>query len=1397
MKNRLLDYFMSMNKGSLVAILMLCIVQFSSAQITLSTETGTNYTGGNGVTGNSSVTFVCPPGAVCATNPTAINSERNTLTNANSLSACPGDFQVVIPAGNVITSVDIEYDMVAQTGAWISEQRSRLYSPTNMSGEGIINGPQQNSAGTFSYSRANLNFAAGLSDTVDFQLNVFRTWGGFTTGAASCDTIYQYVPAESANLIVYYGPAPSCNAPTGIVASNPTGASVDLNWNPSAAANPVSYLVQYGPTGFTPGTGTIVAAPDTFATISGLMSSTTYDFYVATICTGADTGAFTLNPVSATTSFVCPPNAVCETFTAGDGSTVLNGNPNASSLSACPTTVTVAIPTGNVIYSIDVDYDIIAQGGAWLSEQRSRLYSPTTSTGETVLANGPASNAGGTASYSRQNLNFANGAGGNVDIALHAFRTWGPGTCNTTYQYVPNGTYRVIAHYGPDTTSSFALLSPPNNTLLNLQGPGATTVQAIWEPAGPGAVYTWMLDAPTGNFTNPLAALPSNNGGSDTVITLTYTDIDLLLASLSVNVGDTVHLKWTVRATTASDTLFADQEFNISIVRGQVVVTQFVAAPVNNNATTGVRAPNGTSGHTFMRAATIVLGSEFANAGIPANEGLKGLGFTLSTPSTGSFSGIMKVYLQNTTDANYLKGTSWANITPGMTLIHDDTITIANGVLQYQFSFDSAFTYAGDNLYVAYDFVLTSAPIASSLIYLANTALPGSLVSGASATAPPATLAATAFRPELRWEVGKKIDDLEVSAIFAKGSNAIPYGTPEKIQAIIKNNGLLTANKQVTLTVSGANTATFTANVSNLSDGHSAVVDFNYTPTNLGFTTFTVSVPNDEFNGNNTKTWVQNVTNNLYSYADTTLTGLGGVGFNAGQGLLLTRYAVSGSRSITAVNARISDNAATVGNTLYAVVLDKDSNIVATSDSVVIATADLQTWKSFPIPTPPTITNGAFWVGIAQTANPTAGYFPIAFQNENPTRDSAYWAASLAGTGLSTVNGFRLMIQAVLNVPDTLVPFALVTPPNNTTYTATGQGSVDITWNPTQRAVGTAPAVTYEWLVDLPTGNFTTPLAVLPSQNSGLDTILTLTDAQINGLLAANSIPPGTPAVAIWTVRATSGNLTRFADTAFTITLIGTLPCSDPTSLNATADCNSATVTWTSSTTKAGSFIQYGPTGFTPGTGTIVTTSASTFTITGLSPQTTYDIWVSDSCSSGGLSAYVGPFTVSTDSLPAASFTSNVASVGVVNFDASATTGATSYAWDFGDGNNGTGVTTSHTYSANGTYNVTLVATGDCGNDTVAQQVTITGIGIDEYSLRNVSLFPNPSMGVVTLSGLPTDNGAIVVEISDALGRIIIRDKHEEAQSEITYDLGKVRAGTYMVTIRNAQGKIVKPLVVK
>jgi hypothetical protein len=114
---------------------------------------------------------------------------------------------------------------------------------------------------------------------------------------------------------------------------------------------------------------------------------------------------------------------------------------------------------------------------------------------------------------------------------------------------------------------AFNLLSPANNATLDVEGLAQTTVDITWSASSANANYTWLLDVPTGDFSNPIVAVSSNNSGVDTTLTLDFATIDAVLAGAGVNIGSSANLKWTVIANISTDTVFATQEFNITLNR--------------------------------------------------------------------------------------------------------------------------------------------------------------------------------------------------------------------------------------------------------------------------------------------------------------------------------------------------------------------------------------------------------------------------------------------------------------------------------------------------------------------------------------------------------------------------------------------------------------------------------------------------------------------------------------------------------------------------------------------------------------------------------------------------------------------------------------------------------------
>lgn len=88
---------------------------------------------------------------------------------------------------------------------------------------------------------------------------------------------------ETEDYLVTIGPTPACPSPNPLTATNITGTSASLGWTENGTAT--EWEIEWGPAGFTPGTGTLII-PVTVnpVPISGLTPETAYSFYVRAKC---------------------------------------------------------------------------------------------------------------------------------------------------------------------------------------------------------------------------------------------------------------------------------------------------------------------------------------------------------------------------------------------------------------------------------------------------------------------------------------------------------------------------------------------------------------------------------------------------------------------------------------------------------------------------------------------------------------------------------------------------------------------------------------------------------------------------------------------------------------------------------------------------------------------------------------------------------------------------------------------------------------------------------------------------------------------------------------------------------------------------------------------------------
>ncbi len=108
------------------------------------------------------------------------------------------------------------------------------------------------------------------------------------------NTTYTYSYIDNLEIMTI----PTCPRPTNLSTSNITSGSIDLNWVENGSAT--QWQIEYGPTGFTHGTGTYISSSTHPSTIPSLISSTSYDFYVRSICGVGDTSIWSVKTVGIT-----------------------------------------------------------------------------------------------------------------------------------------------------------------------------------------------------------------------------------------------------------------------------------------------------------------------------------------------------------------------------------------------------------------------------------------------------------------------------------------------------------------------------------------------------------------------------------------------------------------------------------------------------------------------------------------------------------------------------------------------------------------------------------------------------------------------------------------------------------------------------------------------------------------------------------------------------------------------------------------------------------------------------------------------------------------------------------------------------------------------------------------
>jgi hypothetical protein len=492
-------------------------------------------------------------------------------------------------------------------------------------------------------------------------------------------------------------------------------------------------------------------------------------------------------------------------------------------------------------------------------------------------------------------------------------------------------------------------------------------------------------------------------------------------------------------------------------------VTLNTIAPIINTSTQ-LRAPNGTSSQAGMSGCFLIRASEMS--ALLTGSVLSNFGFTLqsgtgSIPVTGSFT----LYLENTNDVTYLKGTNFPAAISSMSVAYNGNMTVpgVSSPTNITLSLSSGNTYTGGGLYVAYTWSSAGPFATNPATYYANANLNpgGATIDTPTLPTPTTGLGTTQFRPSFTFTAANTAtNELSVIRVNTEGKVAAFFNNQQTVVAQVKNGSIGTQNNiVVNLQVSGANpVALSTQNIPSLAPGAVAEVTFApYTSTNMGVNNVTVFVNPDQAPSNDKMVWTQSVTCNQVALSPpaTALTFSGqGYGFTSNTGIYSFLYNPVNSGSITNVRVAVPSFTQNIGKQTYGVLLDNSGSIVATTNSINLSNGILNTFVTYTFNPPVALTPGQdHFIGLAIPQQTT---YPIGCLPATGTV-SGYYTFPLTGGAATPINFGHLAIEGVFSFSNTTILASatktMICKGESITISATG-GSNTFTWS---ASAGAAP----------------------------------------------------------------------------------------------------------------------------------------------------------------------------------------------------------------------------------------------------------------------------------------------------------------------------------------------------
>jgi len=499
-----------------------------------------------------------------------------------------------------------------------------------------------------------------------------------------------------------------------------------------------------------------------------------------------------------------------------------------------------------------------------------------------------------------------------------------------------------------------------------------------------------------------------------------------------------------------------------------------IQGPQYDGSWSTLHAPSGSASAVYHRACYLVKQSELTNFSL-TNSVVTGFGFEYLNGVSTAVAGQFTVYLENTSDVAYSKGTAFGTATVGMqpSFVGTYNIPVSTGTTSLIMPLTTNFTYTGGGIYVAFEWYSASPASTTPARYLCNTT--GLTPSGGSytftSTGPaPTTMSLDVFRPAFLFQAANTAsNEISVTRLDALGKFPKLMTGGQVVTAQVRNNSNAAVNIPVTLNITGANPFTDTQTLTAVPAGSFATASFlPYNVTTNGLSTMSVTVPADQLTTNNLRVWQQTVTCNDFAFVPP----LSATSFTDTQyglnpsGIYAYEYKPTSNCNLNGVTMIVSSNSAAVGGQLVGVVVDITSGaVIASTNTITITSGMAQTWQTFTFPTPYAMTAATnYYIGVAQLGTATSSY-PFTTLTPDYTINNFYRSNPI-GSPLTLADRGYLALGAVIGTSLTSLTASATKTivckkdgPNTVTLTATS-GAQTYTWNPGGSSVNPTIAVT-------------------------------------------------------------------------------------------------------------------------------------------------------------------------------------------------------------------------------------------------------------------------------------------------------------------------------------------------